>query len=716
MNDQDRPEAALQVMDEERSAAHTAERHEVPIDVRYRMLVEQIPAVTYICEFSPEAPFLYISPQVEQLLGYPAEHWLADPQLWAERIHPEDRARVLDNEHRSFENAEEYEGEFRMIAADGHEVWVWERDTVIRDELGRPVCTQGVLMDLSQLKSAQHDLSESEARAQRYLDVAATMIVVLDEGGEVSLANRRTCEVLGYAEAELTGRDWFELVMPRRERVAVREDFGRFLRGELAVVEEYESSVISKAGESRLISWHSTLLHDADGRVTGSLSSGEDITERRRAQDRVAYLAYHDQLTGLGNRAMLSERLTAAVARAARAGTGVGLLCVDIDDFKLVNDSLGHAVGDELLGAIAERLLGMSRHYDVLARDGSDEFFLLFNDLPVEADAPAEAAAARVATILGAPFSVAGVSLHVSASVGISVFPRDAADADELLRHADTATYQAKRAGRARHSLYLPEAEDPLERLSLTARLRRSVELNQLVLHYQPIFALNGTTRPVEVEALLRWNDPAQGLVSPGGFIPAAEHSGLIEPIGAWVVDELCRQGAVWAALGLTPRLSVNVSPRELRRPEYPEIFASTLARHGIDAGRVIVEVTESAAMDEATGTGPLERLHALGVRLAIDDFGKGFSSLSRVRRMPVERLKIDISFMREVPESAQASAVLAAIIHLAGAFGREVVAEGVETEAQCEFLIAQGCPLAQGFHLSRPLPAAEVTALLLRA
>jgi diguanylate cyclase (GGDEF)-like protein len=504
--------------------------------------------------------------------------------------------------------------------------------------------------------------------------------------------------------------------MPRRDRVAVREDFGRFLRGELAVVEEYESSVVSKAGESRLISWHSTLLHDADGRVTGSLSSGEDITERRRAQDRVAYLAYHDQLTGLGNRAMLSERLTAAVARAARAGTGVGLLCVDIDDFKLVNDSLGHAVGDELLAAIAERLLGMGRHHDVLARDGGDEFFLLLNDLPAEAEAPAEAAAARVAAILGAPFSVAGVSLHVSASVGISLFPRDAADADELLRHADTATYQSKRAGRARHSLYVPEAEDPLERLSLTARLRRSVDLHQLELHYQPIFGLNGTTRPVGVEALLRWNDPAQGgLVSPAGFIPAAEHSGLIEPIGAWVVDELCRQGAVWAALGLTPRLSVNASPRELRRPEYPDIFASALARHGIDAGRVIVEVTESAAMDEATGTGPLERLHELGLRLAIDDFGKGFSSLSRLRDMPVERLKIDISFMRGVPESAQASAVLAAIIHLAEAFGREVVAEGVETEAQCEFLIAQGCPLAQGYYLSRPLPAAEMTALLLR-
>jgi diguanylate cyclase (GGDEF)-like protein len=394
----------------------------------------------------------------------------------------------------------------------------------------------------------------------------------------------------------------------------------------------------------------------------------------------------------------------------------VGLLCLDVDDFKLVNDSLGHAVGDELLAAIAERLLGMGRHDDVLARAGGDEFFLLLNDLPAEAEAHAEAAAARVAAILAAPFQVAGVSLHVSASVGISLFPRDAADADELLRHADTAMYQAKRAGRAGYSLYVPEAEDPLERLSLTARLRRSLEHGQLELHYQPIFALDGEGRPVGVEALLRWNDPAQGLVSPAVFIPAAEHSGLIEPIGAWVVDELCRQGAEWASLGLTPRLSVNASPRELRRPEYPYTFADALVRHGIDATRVVVEVTESAAMDEAAGTGPLERLHALGVGLAIDDFGEGFSSLSRLRDMPVEQLKIDRSFMREVPHNEEAAAVVGAIIRLAEALGREVVAEGVETEEQREFLASEGCPLAQGFHLSRPLPADEVTALLLRS
>ncbi len=303
----------------------------------------------------------------------------------------------------------------------------------------------------------------------------------------------------------------------------------------------------------------------------------------------------------------------------------------------------------------------------------------------------------------------------MSASLWVSIFPRLALGAEELLRQADTAMYQVKRAGRAGHMVYTPEEQHPLDKLSLTARLRRSVERDELELHYQPIFWLE-TGEPAGVEALLRWNDPSRGLVPPAAFIPAAEHSGLIEPIGEWVIDQSCRQAAEWQALGLTPRLSVNAAPRELRRPEYVDSLGAALERHGIDPSRVMVEVTESAAMDEAAARGPLERLHARGVGVAIDDFGEGFSSLSRLRGMPVEQIKIDRSFMRDVPRNASAAAVVTAIIRLAQALGREVVAEGVETEEQRLFLVALGCPMAQGYHLARPLPAAEATALLLRS
>ncbi len=691
-------------------------------ELRYRLLVEQIPAVTYIADFKGDRPFLYVSPQAEELLGYSAEEWLSGNTFWEGILHPDDRERVLGEEMRTLAAEESFEAEYRLIARDGRVVWIWERDMIVRDDQGEAVCTQGVLMDVTEAKHARLALSESESllreerdRAQRYLDIAATMIVVIGSGGTVQLLNKRACEVLGYSEEELVGRDWHDLVSPEADRDASRGVFRQLMAGQLAGAEEYEGRVISKTGEERLIAWHNKLLRDDQGRVVGSLSSGEDITERRKAQERVVYLAYHDQLTGLPNRAMLSDHLMVAVARAKRTRMSSALLCLDVDDFKLVNDSLGHSVGDELLTAIAKRLEGGGRHADVLARAGGDEFFLLLPDLPEDGEGSALTAAKRITAAFQEPFEIAGAELHVSVSVGVSLFPRDAADADELLRHADSAMYQAKRDARSGFALYAPSADDPLERLNLTARLRKALKGGDLVLHYQPIYSL-ADNKPVGVEALIRWNDPVRGLVPPAEFIPAAEHSGLIEPIGEWVLDEVCRQAAEWSCLGLQPSVSVNASPRELRRPEYVENLARALARRGVDPSRIVVEVTESAAMDE-TGTGQrmLARLQELGVRTAIDDFGEGFSSLSRLREMPVERLKIDRSFMRDVPGDAEPTAIICAIIQLAEALGREVVAEGVETEEQRDFLLEQNCPLAQGFFLCRPLPPEEVTALLLR-
>jgi diguanylate cyclase (GGDEF)-like protein/PAS domain S-box-containing protein len=684
-------------------------------ELRYRLLVEQIPAITYIADFRDERPFLYVSPQAEELLGYPATEWVSDPGLWERILHPEDRERVLLEEQRTMEAEETFESEYRLVGRDGRVVWIWERDMIVRDDYGKPVCTQGVLVDVTDVKHAETRARDERDRAQRYLDIAATMIVVIGADGRVSLVNRRACEVLGYQEEELVGQDWYDVVVPPADREATRAVFKRMVVGEVGNAEEYEYRVVSKGGEARLIAWRNKALHDEHGHVTGILSSGEDITERRKAQDRVAYLAYHDQLTGLPNRAMLQDNLTVAVARGTRSELSAGLLCLDLDDFKLVNDSLGHAVGDELLLAVARRLRGAKRHADVLARAGGDEFFLLLPDLPEDGEGPALAAAQRVVAAFQEPFEVAGTDLHVSTSVGVSLFPRDASDADELLRHADAAMYQAKRDARAGFAVYTRDADDPFERLSLTSRLRRSLKEGELVLHYQPIFSLHDGL-PTGVEALIRWDDPERGLLSPGAFIPAAEHSGLIEPIGEWVLDEVCRQAAHWSSLGLQPRLSVNASPRELRRAEYAEALAAALERHGVEPRRIVVEVTESAAMDgSGAGRRLLGRLHELGVGLAIDDFGEGFSSLSRLRELPVEQLKIDRSFMRDVPHSEGASAVITAIIRLAEALGRTVVAEGVETEEQRLFLKEQGCPLAQGFHLCRPLPAEEITALLLR-
>jgi diguanylate cyclase (GGDEF)-like protein/PAS domain S-box-containing protein len=422
-----------------------------------------------------------------------------------------------------------------------------------------------------------------------------------------------------------------------------------------------------------------------------------------------------DPVTGLPDRAQLDDRLRAAVARARRRERAVALLFIDLDNFKLVNDSLGHAAGDRLLRRVAKRLAGLERERGgLLARRGGDEFLILLDDLDPElAEAAARATADDVAARLAEPFRIAGAEFHVEASTGISVFPGDADGAHSLLQHADVAMYQSKGRGRAASTVYARMSHDPLERLSLSSRLRRAIAGGELELHYQPI-VWTASGRLHSMEALLRWNDPDRGLVQPDRFIPAAEEMSLLEPIGEWVVGEIARQLREWEALELTPRVSFNVSPRQLHRPDFANELADRLREEGVDASRLTMELTESATLREPERIGPLLReLRATGLQLAIDDFGAGWSSLSRLRHLPVQTLKIDRSFLREIPDDPEAGAIVRAVIALSDALGMTTVAEGVERPVQQHFLAAQGCPLAQGLLFGDALPAAEMTALL---
>jgi len=549
-------------------------------------------------------------------------------------------------------------------------------------------------------------------RAQRYLDVAGTMIVVLDAEGRISLINRKGCAVLDRPEAELVHGDWFELAIPEHERHSVRNLFEQLLRGAGPEADEvFENSVVTRGGELRTIAWHNTVLRDADGVVTGTLSSGEDVTDRRRAEQQITYLAYHDPLTGLANRTLLEEHLRLALARTRRTGAAVALLNVDVDGFKLVNDSLGHAAGDELICRLAMRLTESIRSTDLLARVGGDGFLVLVADLHEDALGAAERVAAQVGACLAEPFMIGDAEFQVSASIGIALSPRDALDAEALLAHADSAMYQAKELARGGWSVYTEAGRDPLARLAMAARLRRALAAQEFQLHYQPIFTIAGEL--VGVEALLRWHDAERGeLVPPSEFIPVAEETGLIESIGDWVIGAVCTQQVAWAARGLTPQVSVNVSPRQLRRVDFISRVKEHLRSTGADPARITIELTESAMQQDHADAEPILReLHDLGLRLALDDFGAGYSSLSRLSEMPMETLKIDRAFLREVPESHEASAIVTAILRLARALGRTAVAEGVETEAQRAFLEAQECPLVQGFLLARPMPVAEVEA-----
>jgi diguanylate cyclase (GGDEF)-like protein len=432
---------------------------------------------------------------------------------------------------------------------------------------------------------------------------------------------------------------------------------------------------------------------------------------RRTAQ--LASMAYHDGLTGLANRARLEEHLTLALARARRHGGAGALLYIDLDHFKVVNDTLGHDAGDELLCQVAARLAARTRAGDVLARHGGDEFMLLLAAVDGDPRAAAAAVAQDLLGTLETPFRLQGHEFEVAASIGAATFPEDASDGTSLLKRADAALYEAKRDGRGGLRVHAAETAPAAHQLTLTARLRRALARDELELHYQPVYDV-ASGLPVAVEALLRWRDPEHGMIPPGAFIPTAEGTGLIEPIGDWVVDAVLAQANAWAAEGLTPDIAFNVSPRQLRAAGFADRLLARIHAAGVDPSRLIAEITESAAMTDPERTRPLlDRITGAGLRLAIDDFGAHFSSLSRLRDLPVDELKIDRAFLRGVPADARSAAIVTAIVQLAQALELTAVAEGVEEPEQLAFLAAHGCALAQGFHMSRPLPAAEATALL---
>ena len=688
-----------------------------------RSLMAHLPAVVYI--EAPGGPFgdVYVSPQIEAVMGFTPEEWLSTQNIWMDRIHPDDRDRVIEVATRSSELGERFHMEYRMIHKDGHIIWITEDDACVFAEDGSQLYWQGVMLDVTPLKQAESQLRLSESQFQGLVEHLPAVIYVdpPDQNSPTIYVSPRIRDILGVTPEEyLTDPYYWRNHLHPEDRERAEGEYDSFIKTGAPETSDYR--MLKPDGTVVWVSDRAMTILDEQGdpfMVQGMLF---DVTDQKVAEEQIAHLSHHDRLTGLSNRAMFEEMLEISLARARRYDMAVAVLTIDLDDFKLVNNSLGHAAGDELLRQLAIRLRDTTSDTDLVARQGGDEFLIAITDIQGSSHIPGpdmdaaliagESTVLSIQRALEAPFSVSGTEAYVTASMGLSFFPGHAADALTLLKHADSAMYRAKKAGPAGYAIYSPEVADSTTRLDFSTRLRKAVESKHWILHYQPIVDLTDA-RLTGVEALLRWEDPSGGLIPPGEFIPLAEEMGLIETIGDWVIEEVCRQAAAWQSEGIDLEVGFNLSPRQLWQPDLAsKIFAGVEAA-GVDPSKLVLEITEGTAMTDPERTQHiLWDLHGRGLRLAIDDFGTGYSSLSRLKHLPVSTLKIDRAFVMDLPGDSDAGSMANAIIQLAHSLGMSPLAEGIETELQWRFLTERGCEAGQGYFFSRPVPADEITAM----
>ena len=547
--------------------------------------------------------------------------------------------------------------------------------------------------------------------AAHVFDYSGEAILITDRDNRIIEANPAFARLTGYHADEVRGLNPRILSSGRHSREQYLELWRTvkergFWQGELW--DRHKNGET----EPRLVTI--STVCNPHGEIDYHIATFSDIREQKATEERIRRIAYHDALTGLPNRLHLSAALDQALSQAQRQATEVALLFIDMDRFKLINDTLGHHVGDELLVEVAQRLKACVRDSDIVARLGGDEFVVAITGL--QEDLGAASVASKILAALGQPYSIANRALHSSPSIGISIYPTDGSDAATLMKHADAAMYHAKELGRNQVQ-YFKQALNlqAQRRLELETDLRAALAANQFELHYQPKFCVHSQTIR-GVEALLRWPHPRLGLVPPLQIIPLAEETGQIDAIGHWVLEQACAQLAAWREQGIGDlSMSINLSAQQLRSPQLLDTVRQTLARHGLREGEIEFEITESVAMtNPEQAIGVLHALRALGVRLAIDDFGTGYSSLAYLKHLPIQCLKVDKSFVRDIETDHNDAAICAATIALAHQLGLEVVAEGVETEAQRAFLAEQhGCDHLQGYLIGRPVPAATLEPLL---
>jgi diguanylate cyclase (GGDEF)-like protein/PAS domain S-box-containing protein len=634
---------------------------------------------------------------------------------WRKLHHPDHVQRVVDNISNCFRAGESWEDTFPLRARDGNYRWFLSRAIPIRDSAGKVSRWFGTNTDISENKILEEALFVEKERAQITLNSIADAVACADASGKINFLNLVAQKMTGWTIEEAVGRPVSEVfrIIDGATRKAACDPVKMAVEEPNPTGTIVNCVLVSRDGAEYAIESSGAPIRDRAGCILGTVIVFHDVSAARAMSDHMAHSAKHDVVTNLPNRVLLNDRIAQAIALARRNNKSVAVIFLDLDHFKNINDSLGHATGDHLLQSVSRRLLASVRKSDTVSRQGGDEFVILLSETTHPEDAAKSAI--KILHSLSGPHSIEGQDLHINGSIGISVYPGDGEDAATLIKSADTAMYHAKEHGRNNFQFFEAQMNlKAVERQSLESSLRLALERGEFLLHYQPKVNL-GTGEITGVEALIRWLQPDRGLVPPSQFIPVAEDSGLILPIGRWVLREACRQACEWQDAGLPfKRISVNVSATEFRHKGFVDGVRTILSDTGFDARCLDLELTEGGLMNDAESTASvLKELKAMGVHLAVDDFGTGYSSLSYLQQFPIDVLKIDQSFVRQISEDPNDSPIVTAIIDMGRNLKQRVIAEGIETQEQLAFLQARHCAEGQGYLFSRPLAAAQFAALL---
>jgi diguanylate cyclase (GGDEF)-like protein/PAS domain S-box-containing protein len=646
----------------------------------------------------------------EEFMGMRREDWIGKTPH--DLLTPDLAALAVMEDRDVLQSGKSIASEVVLQNGDGVERQMVKHISSFTSPDGKPVGLIGVLTDITDFKQVKRALEASEGRFQVLTESAMDIVTVLDADGVITYQSPSVRHLLGVDPQQMVGRSQYDFVH-EDDVSSMRVRFAELVKNGY-IDKPFEFRVQARDGSWRVLESMGKSCLDVPA-VRGIVVNTRDVTERRAIEQRVAHLAYHDALTGLPNRSLMQERISSAISRAERSAKKFAVMFIDIDNFKNINDSLGHDAGDDLLRRVAHRLSESVRAHDTIARQGGDEFIVLLDEL--EGHQGATRVAQKILQSLRSTFKVNGADQHVSGSIGIAVYPDDGTDASTLLKNADTAMFHSKSLGKNTFQFFTPQMTIAVKRrAALESSLRVAVKNNNFSLVYQPQIDLN-TGAIVAYEALVRWVTEQGGVMMPGEFIPLAEETGLINELGRWVLEESCRQNKAWHDMGLPKRrIAVNLSARQLSDKNFVEVLNAILERTGLAPEYLELEITESQVMRQGEGSvALLNEIAAMGIHLAVDDFGTGYSSLSYLKRLPISKLKIDQSFVRDITVDPNDTAIVVAIINMAKSLDLDVIAEGIETAGQLSLLRAKGCSVGQGYYFSVPLSAKELELMLAR-